>query len=168
MNGREHNCSVVECLTWDWGVYGFEPHQLHCTVSFKSKTHLALHSTCSTQEDLSQHNWKIVDWYVRKKIKHTWIVNHWIIDICIRIFSNALVTHCSIFTFPLRVLAWTFTFEMLFIASWADLFEPREHMPCLGGPKSMPSNNVVCLLTFVWRQAHTAMMLNAGFFLCYV
>ena len=33
----------------------FEPHRSHCVVSL-SKNHLSLLSTCSTQEDPSQHN----------------------------------------------------------------------------------------------------------------
>ena len=48
--------------------HGFEPHQRHCVV-FLSKTHLSLLSTGSTMEDLSQHNWKIVDWDVKNQIK---------------------------------------------------------------------------------------------------
>ena len=49
---------------------GFEPHLLHCVVSL-SKTHLSLLSTGSTQEDLSKHNLKIVDWDVKNQIKQT-------------------------------------------------------------------------------------------------
>ena len=52
--------------------------------------------------------------------------------------------HTVIFTFPLRNFKWTFTFEMLFIDSWTDLFKPRQHTRCLGGPTSTPFNNVVC------------------------
>ena len=40
---------------------GFQPHRHHCVVSL-SKTHLSLLSIGSTQEDLSRHNLKIVDW----------------------------------------------------------------------------------------------------------
>ena len=43
----------------------FEPH---CVVSL-SKTHLSLLSTGSTQEDLSRHKWKIVDWDEKIQIK---------------------------------------------------------------------------------------------------
>ena len=45
---------------------GFEPHQHHCVVSL-SKIYLSLLSTGSTQEDLSQHNWKNVDWDVKNQ-----------------------------------------------------------------------------------------------------
>ena len=38
-------------------------HGRHCVVSL-SKTYLSLLSTGSTQEDLSWHKWKIVDWDV--------------------------------------------------------------------------------------------------------
>ena len=48
--------------------HGFEPHRRHCVVSL-SKTHLSLPSTGSTQEDSSQHNWKIVDWDIKNQIK---------------------------------------------------------------------------------------------------
>ena len=47
-----------------------EPHRHHCVVSF-SKTHLSLLCTGSTQEDPSQHNWKIVDRDVKNQIKQT-------------------------------------------------------------------------------------------------
>ena len=43
---------------------GSEPHQHHCVVSL-SMTHLSSLSTGSTQEDLSRHNCKIVDWDVK-------------------------------------------------------------------------------------------------------
>ena len=46
--------------------HGFESHRGHCVVSF-SKTHLSLLSTGSTPEDLSGHNWQIVDMDVRIK-----------------------------------------------------------------------------------------------------
>ena len=46
----------------------FEPHRRHCVVSL-SKTHVSLLSTGSTQEDLSRHNSKIVDWDVKNQIK---------------------------------------------------------------------------------------------------
>ena len=48
--------------------HGFEPHQSYCVVSL-SKTHQSLLSTGSTQENLSRHNWKIVDWDVKNQIK---------------------------------------------------------------------------------------------------
>ena len=48
--------------------HGFDPHWRHCVVSL-SKTHLSLLSTGSTQEDPSQHNWKIVDLDVKDQIK---------------------------------------------------------------------------------------------------
>ena len=67
-----------------------------------------------------------------------------------------------IFTFPLQVFKWTFTFEMLVIASWTHLFKPRQQTYCFGGPMSTPGNNVVCLLTFVWRWAGIVMTLNCG------
>ena len=49
---------------------GFEPHQPHCAVSL-SKKYLSLLSTASTQEDLSRHYWKFVDWDVKNQIKQT-------------------------------------------------------------------------------------------------
>ena len=45
-----------------------ESHRRHCVVSL-SKTHLSLLNTGSTQEDLSQHNWKTVDWDDKNQIK---------------------------------------------------------------------------------------------------
>ena len=54
----------------------FEPHQRHCIVSL-SKTCYPLLSTGSTQEDLSRHDWTIVDWDVKNQIKQTFNVkNH--------------------------------------------------------------------------------------------
>ena len=50
--------------------YRFKPHQQHCIMSL-SKTHYSLHSTGSTQEDPSRHNWKIVDWALKNQIKQT-------------------------------------------------------------------------------------------------
>ena len=47
---------------------GFEPHWHHCVVSL-NKTHLSLLSTGSTQEDLTQHNQKIIDLDVKNQIK---------------------------------------------------------------------------------------------------
>ena len=49
----------------------FEPHQRHCIIVSLSKTHLSLLSTGSTQEYLSQHNWKTVDWEAKNQIKQT-------------------------------------------------------------------------------------------------
>ena len=45
-----------------------EPHRCHCVV-FLSKIHWSLLSTGSTQDDLSRHNWKVVDWEVKNQIK---------------------------------------------------------------------------------------------------
>ena len=42
-----------------------------------SKAHYSLLSTGSTQEDPSQHTWKIVDWDVKNKIKQTFINPDW-------------------------------------------------------------------------------------------
>ena len=50
--------------------HGFEPHWHHCVVSL-SKTHWSLLRTGSTQEDLSWHKWKIVDWDLKNQIKQT-------------------------------------------------------------------------------------------------
>ena len=52
-------------MNTDWG---FKSHPRHCIVSL-SKTHWSLLSAGSTQEDLSPHNWKNVDWDVKIKIK---------------------------------------------------------------------------------------------------
>ena len=65
-------------------------------------------------------------------------------NICFVSFCKTLHLYCVIFTFPLLVFKWTFTFEMSFIATWTDPFKPRQHTRCLGGPTSTPSNNVVC------------------------
>ena len=46
----------------------FKHHWLHCVVSL-SKTHNSLLSTGSTQEDLSRHNSKIVDFDVKNQMK---------------------------------------------------------------------------------------------------
>ena len=48
----------------------FELHRHRCVVSL-SQTHLSLLSTDSTQEDLSQHNLKVIDWDVKNQIKQT-------------------------------------------------------------------------------------------------
>ena len=53
---------------------------------------------------------------------------------CFVSLCKTLHLYGVIFTFPLRVFKWNFTFEMLFIASWTDLFKPRQHTRCLGGP----------------------------------
>ena len=68
---REHSGSVVKCLTCDQGAAGSSlTGGTHLVVSL-SKTHLSLLSTGSTQEDPSQHDWKIVDWDVKNQIKQT-------------------------------------------------------------------------------------------------
>ena len=51
-------------------VSGLEPHWRHCVVSL-SKTLNPLLSTGSTQEDPSQHDWKIVDWDVKNQSKQS-------------------------------------------------------------------------------------------------
>ena len=66
-----------------------------------------------------------------------------------------------IFTFPLRIFKWTFAFEMWFIPSWTNRFQPHPHMHHLSGLTSNPSNNVACLLTFAWRWTRIAMALSA-------
>ena len=81
-------------------------------------------------------------------------------NICFVSLCKTLLIYCVIFIFPLRVFKWTFTFEMLFTASWTDLFKLRQYTRCLGGPTSKPSDNVVCLLAFVWRQARILKTLN--------
>ena len=65
---EERGGCVVECLARLRGCR-FEPHWRHCIVSL-SKTSYPLHSTGSTQEDLSQHDWKNVDWDVKNQNKH--------------------------------------------------------------------------------------------------
>ena len=54
-------------------------------------------------------------------------------------------TYISNFTFPLHwSLKWTFTFEMSFILhEQIYIFKPPPHKCNLGGPISMPSNNIV-------------------------
>ena len=47
---------------------GFEPHRGHCIMSL-SKTQNSLFRIGSTQEDLSRHNWKIIDWDIKNQIK---------------------------------------------------------------------------------------------------
>ena len=44
--------------------WGLEPHLRHCLLSL-SKTLYPLLSTCSTKENSSQHDWKIVHWNVK-------------------------------------------------------------------------------------------------------
>ena len=60
-----------------------------------SKTHLFLLSTGSTQEDLSRHNWKIVDWDVKNQIikqtnkQITLVINDGMNDIkCLSVFDE--------------------------------------------------------------------------------
>ena len=69
--------------------------------------------------------------------------------------------HSLIFTFPLQVFKWTFTFEMWFIPSWTYLFKPHPHTRHLSGLTSSPCNNVACLLAFAWRWIRIAMTLSA-------
>ena len=72
-----------------------------------------------------------------------------------------LLCHLLIFTFPLRVFKWTFTFEMWFISSWTNQFKPHPHTRHLSGLTSSPSNNVACLLTFAWRWTCIPMTISA-------
>ena len=69
--------------------------------------------------------------------------------------------HSCIFTFPLRIFKWTSTFEMWFIPSWTKWFKPHPHTRHLSGLTACPSNNVACLLTFMWRWTRIAMTLSA-------
>ena len=75
--------------------------------------------------------------------------------------NQIYVIYEAIFTFPLRVFKWTFTFEMWFIPSWTNGFKPHPHTRHLSGLTSGLSNNVACLLTFAWRWTHIAMTLSA-------
>ena len=71
------------------------------------------------------------------------------------LLDSLISNYKQIFTFPLRVFKWTFSFEMLFIASWTDLFKPLQQTCYLGGPTSTPSNNIVadvCLTLNVHRH----------------
>ena len=68
--------------------------------------------------------------------------------------------YSDIFTFPLRVFKWTFTFEMWLIHSWTNRFKPHPHMPHLSRLTSSPSNNVACLLMFAWRWTRIVMTLS--------
>ena len=70
-------------------------------------------------------------------------------------------SYAHIFTFPLRVFKWTFTFEMWFIPSWTNLFKPHPHTRLLSRLTSSPPNNVTCLLTFAWSWTRIAMPLSA-------
>ena len=63
---REHSGSVVVFDSKLRGC-GFEPHHCYCVVQDRLIQSLLI--TGSTQEDLSQHNWKIVDWDVKNQIK---------------------------------------------------------------------------------------------------
>ena len=66
---REGRGSVVERLTQDWGVAGSSLTGI--TLLCHWARHIYLLSSGSTQEDLSQHTWKIVDWDVKiKSNKH--------------------------------------------------------------------------------------------------
>ena len=58
----------------------------------------------------------------------------------------------EIFTFPLWVFKWTFTFEMPFIPSWTKQFKPHPHTRHLSRPTSTPSNNAACLLMFAYVE----------------
>ena len=46
------------------------PHLRHCIMCL-TKTHKYLHTTGSTHEEPSRHNWKRVDWDVKNQIKQT-------------------------------------------------------------------------------------------------
>ena len=52
---------------------GLEPHWYHCVV-YLSKTHYSLLSTGSTQEDLSRHSCKIVEWDVKKQVLFRYMI----------------------------------------------------------------------------------------------
>ena len=78
----------------------------------------------------------------------------------VRLYLNQFV-HEGIFTFPLRVFKWTFTFEVWFIPSWTNWFKSHPHTRHLSGLTSSQSNNVACLLTFAWRWARIAMTFSA-------
>ena len=47
----------------------------------------------------------------------------------------------------------------MFIASWTDLFKPRQQTCYLGRPTSTPSNKIVCLLTISYMSAHVLLNL---------
>ena len=72
-----------------------------------------------------------------------------------------LINYHRIFTFPLWVFKWTFTFEMWFIPSRTNRLKPHSHTCHLSGLMSSPSNNVACLLTFAWHWTRIAMTLSA-------
>ena len=99
--------------------------------------------------------------YASIMIKHACFIasgDVWTLSLMVSCSNSFLGTwQMLIFTFPLRVLKWTPTFEMLVIASWTDLFKPHQHTRCLGGPTSMPSINAVlftdvCLTSSAYRH----------------
>ena len=68
---REPRGSVVECLTQDRGVSSLSLTGITALCPWARYINPCLLSTCSTQEDLSWHSWKIVDWYVKIKSNKT-------------------------------------------------------------------------------------------------
>ena len=72
----DHGCTCLTCC----------PYHLH---------HLFLLSTCSIQEDPSQHNWKIVDWDVKNQIKQN--LNHyaWWAFHFVWLLWGGLLHHCD-------------------------------------------------------------------------
>ena len=81
---------------------------------------------------------------------------------CMYVIRDSITLgYLLIFTFPLRVFKWTFTYEMWFIPSWTNRFKPHPHTRHLSGLTSSPSNNVACILTFAWRRTRIAMALSA-------
>ena len=90
---------------------------------------------------------------VPSKVEVLCVCNKWL---CPNVSEYELI-----FTFPLRVFKWTFTFEMWFIPSWTNRFKPHPHTRHLSGLTSNPSNNVACLQTFAWRWTRIAMTLSA-------
>ena len=116
------------------------------SLSFWLKSSLMLHF-------LAKH-WPsrfCVNEYIAKFIRKSFVT----------FFSGRCDVHLQISTLPLRVLKWTFTFEMWFIPSWTNWFKPHPHTRHLSGLTSSPSNNVACLLTFAWRRTRIAMTLSA-------
>ena len=67
---RKGSGYVVEYLTGDQGFAGSSLTSSHWIVSL-CKTHQSLLSSGSTQENRSQHNWKIVDRDVKNQIEQT-------------------------------------------------------------------------------------------------
>ena len=61
MNPEERGGSVVECLTWEWGVAGSSLQQGSALWSWASHFILCL------VLDPSRHNWKNVDWDVKNQ-----------------------------------------------------------------------------------------------------